>query len=212
MGVFIAALDDAVGRSAIVGELALVPRDHGRDRRDGCDFEYDCIDDRHADSGVVFQFHDFLGGGADAGQGEKSHRYDCHAAARDTGAGVCVCVDGGGDRGGEVVAVAAFVSNAWDHHFGQCGQSAVVRDADHQRGAVAGGAGVGGVGAGMRGAALGDDVVGDSAVGALVVGVRRIVDGTVGVSRSLHAPDARRTENSSAFGARLANLGPGPLQ
>ena len=207
MGVFAAAFGDAFHRRVIVGELALVPRDHGRDRRGGCDFEYDCIDDRHADRGAVFQFHDFLGGGADAGQGEKSHRYDCHAAARDTGAGVCVCVDGGGDRGGEVAAVAAFVSNAWDHHFGQCGQSAVVRDADHQRGAVAGGAGVGGVGAGMRGAALGDDVVGDSAVGALVVGVRRIVDGTIGVSRSLHAPDARRPRKSSLIRSHLGQVG-----
>ena len=90
-------------------------------------------------------------------------------------------------------AVAAFVSNAGDHHFSQCGQSAVVRDADHQCGAVAGGAGVGGVGASMRGAALGDDVVGGGAVGALVVGVWRIVDGAIGVSRSLHAPHACRT-------------------
>ena len=177
----------------IVGELALVSGHHERDRRGGRDFEYDRIDDRHADCGAVFQFHDFLGSGADAGQGEKSHRYDCHAAARDTGAGVCVCVDGGGDRGGEVGAVAAFVSNDRDHYFGQRGQSAVVRDADHQCGAVAGGAGVGGVGASVRGAALGDDVVGGGAVGALVVGVRRIVDGTIGVSRSLHAAHARRT-------------------
>src|SRR5262245_43937938 len=118
VGVVAAAFGDAVVGIVIVGELAMVSGDHGRDRRDGCDFKYGCVDGGDADCGAVFQFHDFVGGGADACEGEKGDRYDCDAAARDTGVGICVCVDGGGDCGCEVGAMGAVVPDDWDHHIG----------------------------------------------------------------------------------------------
>jgi ABC-type spermidine/putrescine transport system permease subunit I len=133
-------------------------------------------------AGVVFQLHDFVGGGANpsaAAQGHGHHRDDapCHP-----GSCLRVCPGDCGDLGFRVVSLAAEGGDAGDHCVCQCHQSAVLRDAGDQCGAGADSTGIGGMRSVVRSQESDRYLADHRAAGQAFSGVCRAVDGVVDFS------------------------------